>query len=116
MNGSRIHRGASSSTQAQSRRAMTTTAAIDATLPDATIDRASPVPFYFQLAEILEEEIVSGRWEAGARIPSENELCTHYSLSRTTIRQALARLGQEGLVRRTRDAARTSPSRDPALG
>lgn len=72
----------------------------DATLPDATIDRASPVPFYFQLAEVLEEEIVSGRWQPGTRIPSENELCSHYGLSRTTIRQALARLGQEGLVRR----------------
>jgi GntR family transcriptional regulator len=72
----------------------------EAPLPDATIDRRSPVPFYFQLAEMLEEEIVSGRWEPGTRIPSENELCAHYGLSRTTIRQALARLGQEGLVRR----------------
>ena len=72
----------------------------DGAIPDATIDRASPVPFYFQLAEALEEEIVSGRWQPGTRIPSENELCGHYGLSRTTVRQALARLGQEGLVRR----------------
>ena len=69
-------------------------------LPDATIDRASPVPFYFQLAEMLEEEIVSGRWEPGVRVPSEAELGGHYGLSRTTIRQALARLEQEGLVSR----------------
>jgi GntR family transcriptional regulator len=69
-------------------------------LPDATIDRASPVPFYFQLAELLEEEIVSGRWLPGSRVPSENELCSRYRLSRTTIRQALARLEQEGLVSR----------------
>jgi GntR family transcriptional regulator len=71
-----------------------------ADLPEATIDRASPVPFYFQLAELLEEEIVSGRWVPGARIPSENELCARYGLSRTTIRQALGRLEQEGLVSR----------------
>jgi GntR family transcriptional regulator len=69
-------------------------------LPDVTIDRASPVPFYFQLAEVLEHEIVNGRWASGTRIPSENELCSHFGLSRTTVRQALARLGQEGLVRR----------------
>jgi GntR family transcriptional regulator len=69
-------------------------------LPDATIDRASPVPFYFQLAEMLEEEIVSGRWEPGVRVPSEPELGGHYGLSRTTIRQALARLEHEGLVSR----------------
>ena len=71
-----------------------------ADLPEATIDRGSPVPFYFQLAELLEEEIVSGRWEPGARVPSENELCWRYGLSRTTIRQALGRLEQEGLVSR----------------
>jgi GntR family transcriptional regulator len=71
-----------------------------AELPEATIDRASPVPFYFQLAELLEEEIVSSRWVPGVRVPSETELCTRYGLSRTTIRQALARLEQEGLVSR----------------
>jgi GntR family transcriptional regulator len=71
-----------------------------AELPDATIDRVSPVPFYFQLAELLEEEIVSGRWVPGARVPSENDLGSRYGLSRTTIRQALARLEQEGLVSR----------------
>lgn len=71
-----------------------------AELPEATIDRASPVPFYFQLAELLEEEIVSGRWVPGTRVPSENELCARYGLSRTTIRQALTRLEQEGLVSR----------------
>jgi GntR family transcriptional regulator len=69
-------------------------------LPAATIDRGSPVPFYFQLAELLEEEIVSGRWVPGTRVPSENELGARYGLSRTTIRQALARLEQEGLVSR----------------
>ncbi|MBV9605652.1 MAG: GntR family transcriptional regulator [Solirubrobacterales bacterium] len=77
-----------------------TSAATAAALPEATIDRASPVPFYFQLAELLEEEIVSGRWVPGTRVPSENDLGARYGLSRTTIRQALARLEQEGLVSR----------------
>jgi GntR family transcriptional regulator len=75
-------------------------AAVGVKLPVAAIDRASPVPFYFQLAELLEEEIVAGRWEPGTRVPSENELCSRYELSRTTVRQALARLEQEGLVGR----------------
>jgi GntR family transcriptional regulator len=76
------------------------TVVLGAQLPVAVIDRASPVPFYFQLAELLEEEIVAGRWKPGTRVPSENELCSRYELSRTTIRQALARLEQEGLVSR----------------
>jgi DNA-binding GntR family transcriptional regulator len=69
-------------------------------LPPPVIDRNSPVPFYFQLAELLEQEIASGRWEAGMRLPSEPELCERYGLSRTTIRQALARLEQRGLIDR----------------
>jgi GntR family transcriptional regulator len=69
-------------------------------LPDATIDRDSPVPFYFQLSELLEHEIVSGRWETGLRLPSELDLCSHFGVSRTTLRQALGRLEQEGLVSR----------------
>src|SRR5581483_5741941 len=69
-------------------------------LPDAAIDRDSPVPFYFQLAELLEQEIVSGRWEPGLRLPSEIDICSHFGVSRTTLRQALGRLEQEGLVSR----------------
>ena len=67
-----------------------------------TIDRTSPVPFYFQLAETLEQEIASGRWEPGAQLPSEPELCEQFGLSRTTVRQALARLEQRSLIERRR--------------
>jgi GntR family transcriptional regulator len=73
-------------------------------LPDVAIDRTSPVPFYFQLAALLEQEIASGRWEPKMRLPSEPGLCEHYGVSRTTVRQALARLEQEGLI--TRDKGR----------
>jgi len=69
-------------------------------LPDVTIDRSSPVPFYFQLAELLEQEIVTGRWPTGMRLPGEFELCEHFGISRTTVRQALARLEQRGLIER----------------
>jgi GntR family transcriptional regulator len=69
-------------------------------LPQTPIHRSSPVPFYFQLAELLEQEIASGRWPAGERLPSEPDLCRHFGLSRTTVRQALARLEQRGLIDR----------------
>ena len=64
--------------------------------PDTVIDRASPIPYYFQLAELLEQEIMSGRLPPGARLVSEPELGERYGLSRTTVRQALARLEQRG--------------------
>ncbi len=69
-------------------------------LSDATIDRSLPVPFYFQIADLLEREIVTGRWEPGLRLPSELDICSHFGVSRTTLRQALSRLEQEGLVSR----------------
>lgn len=69
-------------------------------LPEAAIDRNSPAPFYFQLAQTLEGEITSGRWPSGTRRPSEPEMCEHFGLSRTTVRQALARLEQRGLIER----------------
>jgi DNA-binding GntR family transcriptional regulator len=69
-------------------------------LPPARIDRDSPVPLYFQLSELLEQQIVRGRWQPGQRLPSEPEIASHYGLSRTTIRQALGRLEQRGLIER----------------
>jgi len=69
-------------------------------LPSGDVDRNSPIPFYFQLSEMLEAEIVSGRWAPGQRLASEHELCERYQLSRTTVRQALVRLEQEGLIHR----------------
>jgi GntR family transcriptional regulator len=69
-------------------------------LPRNAIDRRSPIPFYFQLRKLLEEQISSGRWEPGERIPSEPALCNHFAVSRTTVRHALAALEREGLLRK----------------
>ncbi|GIU92965.1 MAG: phosphonate metabolism transcriptional regulator PhnF [Acidimicrobiia bacterium] len=71
-----------------------------AALPNTRIDRSSPVPFYFQLKKVLAQEIAAGRWEPGDRIPSEPEICEHFQLSRTTVRQALAEMEAEGLILR----------------
>jgi GntR family transcriptional regulator len=60
------------------------------------------VPFYFQLKRLLEQEIVSGRWQPGDRLRSEAEICDAFGLSRSTVRQALALLESEGLVVRSK--------------
>ncbi len=64
------------------------------------IDRASPVPYHHQLKELLRDEILSGRWPAGRRLPSEPELCRSLDVSRTVVRQALGALEHERLLRR----------------
>ena len=85
-------------------------------LPDLDIDRTSPVPFYFQLAEALEQEIVERPLGTGRRVPSEPELGDRFRLSRTTIRQALGRLEQRGLINRVRARGRSCSGPSPASG
>jgi GntR family transcriptional regulator len=67
-----------------------------------TIDRTSPIPLYYQLKQILLEQIDAGQWRPGDLIPGEQELQDTYGLSRTTVRQTLADLANEGLLNRQR--------------
>ncbi len=64
------------------------------------IDKNLPIPYHYQLRELLRDEIASGHWEVGERLPSERELCEAFNLSRTTIREAIDALVSEGLLRR----------------
>jgi ABC-type glycerol-3-phosphate transport system substrate-binding protein len=65
------------------------------------IDRKTPIPAYFQLQEFLRKQIQDGVWLPGEKIPTEEELCESYNLSRTPVRQALKELVFEGLLTRT---------------
>jgi GntR family transcriptional regulator len=66
------------------------------------IDKEIPIPFHYQLRELLKGEIADGRWQVGDRLPSERELCDTFNLSRTTVREAIDALVDEGLLRRER--------------
>jgi GntR family transcriptional regulator len=69
------------------------------TLTDA-IDKEIPIPYHYQLRELLRGEIVAGRWAVNEKLPSERELCEAFDLSRTTVREAIDALVNEGLLRR----------------
>jgi GntR family transcriptional regulator len=64
------------------------------------ISKDSPIPRYFQLKELLRQEIESGRWQPGQQIPPEMELCEAFGISRTVVRQALRELEFDGLLYR----------------
>ena len=53
-----------------------------------------------QVTEQLREEILSGRWAIGARIPTEPELCELTGTSRNTIREAVQALAHAGMLER----------------
>lgn len=67
-----------------------------------TIDRSSPLPLYHQLKQILMEKIEQSEWEIGDLIPSELEMQESFGLSRTTVRQTLAEMVNEGWLHRQR--------------
>jgi GntR family transcriptional regulator len=69
-------------------------------LPRTAIRKHGAVPYYAQLAELFRSLIVSGEWEAGRPLPSEQVIGEFFGLSRTAVRQALAELSAEGLVRK----------------
>ena len=57
-------------------------------------------PLYRQLMQKLRSDIQSGVYPVHSRIPSEQELCEAYQVSRVTVRKALAELTREGLLQR----------------
>lgn len=58
------------------------------------------MPLYHKLALILRNRILSGELREGEYIPTEFQLSEIYSVSRTTVRQAVAELCRQGLLER----------------
>ena len=77
----------------------------DTAVSDAiVIDRTSPVPLYFQLAQQYETAIRSGTLQVGSRLDNEADLAVRLGLSRPTVRAAFLYLSNKGLVVRKRGA------------
>ena len=72
------------------------------TLPAINIDRTSPVPLYFQLAQHYEAAIRSGALKVGSRLENEVQLAERLGMSRPTVRAAFLYLSNKGLVVRKR--------------
>ncbi|MFJ1549396.1 GntR family transcriptional regulator [Streptomyces sp. NPDC088246] len=66
------------------------------------VDRSSPVPLYYQLAQQLEAAIEQGRLAPGSLLGNEIELAARLGLSRPTVRQAIQSLVDKGLMVRRR--------------
>jgi GntR family transcriptional regulator len=64
------------------------------------IDSASPVPAYVQVDQDLRQRIQAGKYPDHARLPAEQTLARLYGVSRVTLRQALQRVADAGLLTR----------------
>ncbi|MEL7610561.1 MAG: GntR family transcriptional regulator [Bacillota bacterium] len=68
----------------------------------ADIDRESPIPVYYQIQMDLKKRIMRHEWDAHEQIPTEMELAKQYEVSRITLRQALAELEKDGIIKKYR--------------
>jgi GntR family transcriptional regulator len=86
---------------------------------DITLERNSPVPLYYQLAQSIENAIATGTLAPGDRLENELSLTTRLGLSRPTARQAIQELVKKGLLVRKRgvgtQVVRSKFSRDERL-
>jgi len=64
------------------------------------IDREDHQKLYLQLYEILRKKIETGEWQVGAQIPTEDELCRMFGVSRATVRTAVLELVRQGYLKR----------------
>ncbi len=86
----------------------------------ATLSDAPPtggtIPRYQHVSDVLAREIREGVHAVGSLLPPEPQLCERFAVSRHTLREAVRRLCELGLVTRhqgigTRVNARTGPTR-----
>ena len=65
-------------------------------------DSSNPTPLYFQLQELLVKMIDEGEYKVGDPLPSEQKLIEDSGLSRTTVRQAIKNLVNQGILEKRR--------------
>src|SRR5262245_50653408 len=70
--------------------------------PGRSVEPSSPMPLYYQVANILQGRIYSGANPPGSLLGTGKELAETFGVSQITIQKALQALRQEGLIDRHR--------------
>ncbi|NBC04682.1 MAG: UTRA domain-containing protein [Bacteroidetes bacterium] len=65
------------------------------------IDQTSGIPLYKQIESYIRKEIESGKYDDGSFLPREQKLANKFGVSRNTVRQGIANLVNEGVLKRT---------------
>lgn len=85
-------------------------------LIEKTVDRDSQQKLYVQMNAIIREKIEKGEWLAGAQIPTEEELCRTYDVSKATVRIAISELARDGYLKRQQGKGTFVTNSLPHLG
>ena len=65
---------------------------------EESVNRENLQKLYLQLCEILKRKIEKKEWDVGSQIPTEEELCRIYDVSRATVRGAVLELVRQGYL------------------
>lgn len=66
------------------------------------LNKNSPIPLYYQIAQHIRSQIESGELRPGDKILTEHQLQEKYGVSRATVRRAISDLVYEGILERRR--------------
>lgn len=66
------------------------------------VDQSSSIPLYLQIVFQVDSALRDGTLLRDALLPSENELCAGFQVARSTLRRALAKLEERGIITRER--------------
>ena len=64
------------------------------------LDPTAITPLYVQLMNMIEEDVSAGRYHTGDRLMTEKEMAETYHISINTVRRAIDKLIEKGLVER----------------
>lgn len=64
------------------------------------VDRSKSQKLYFQLFEIIKMNIEMGIWRVGTQIPTEEQLCGQFEVSKATVRLAISELAVMGYLKK----------------
>jgi GntR family transcriptional regulator len=73
---------------------------MDETRSRPVVTAGAGVPLHRQLFLVLHDEIARGAIAAGEPLPTEQDLCDQFGVSRITVRRALADLASQGYITR----------------
>jgi GntR family transcriptional regulator/GntR family frlABCD operon transcriptional regulator len=73
-------------------------------------------PKYIELKNFLKSKIQKGNFQVGDYLPSENDLCKQFSITRTTARKALEELVKENFIERQQGKGSCVCERRKSLG
>ena len=83
---------------------------------ETSVDRDSQKKLYVQIYDIVKRKIEKGEWGINALIPSEDELCRMFSVSKATVRLAITDLVRDGYLKRQQGKGTFVKSSVPHLG